>query len=74
MPATNIMTAEEVAQHLRIHRITLYRFLKAVEPLGQIKIGRIWRFNRNYVERYGKYRAGDMASIVASVRKCGSIS
>jgi excisionase family DNA binding protein len=54
MPAINVMTTEEVAQHLRIHRITLYRLLKAGQPLGQIKIGRLWRFNRDYVERYGE--------------------
>jgi excisionase family DNA binding protein len=50
--AGKVMTLTEVAEHLRIHRITVYRMLKAEVQLGQMKIGPVWRFDREHVMRF----------------------
>ena len=47
-----IMTLTEVAEFLRVHKITIYRAVKAGDKLGQMKIGRVWRFNREDVMRF----------------------
>jgi excisionase family DNA binding protein len=47
-----IMTVIEVAEFLRVHRITIYRAVKAGDKLGQMKIGRVLRFNREDVVRF----------------------
>lgn len=52
--ASPIMTVTEVADYLRVHRITIYRAVKAGDKLGQMKIGRVWRFNREDVVRFAE--------------------
>jgi excisionase family DNA binding protein len=42
--AKKIMTVSELAQHLSVHRITIYRLLKG-GTLPGFKIGRVWRFD-----------------------------
>jgi excisionase family DNA binding protein len=50
------MTLTEAAQHLNVHRITIYRLLKdkADTQLGQFKVGRVWPFRREAVARFGE--------------------
>jgi excisionase family DNA binding protein len=48
------MTLTEVAQHLNVHRVTIYRLLKTDTQLGQFKVGRVWRFRREDVARLGE--------------------
>jgi excisionase family DNA binding protein len=49
-----MMTVTEVATYLRVHRITIYRIIKAELPLGQKKIGRVWRFSREQLARFAE--------------------
>jgi excisionase family DNA binding protein len=42
--ATRILTVSELADHLNVHRITIYRLLKS-GTLPGFKIGRVWRFD-----------------------------
>lgn len=44
----NIITVEELAELLGVHRITVYRHLKE-SGLPGFKVGRIWRFQRDEV-------------------------
>jgi excisionase family DNA binding protein len=46
-----MMTLTEVAEYLRVHRITIYRAIRAGDNLGQLKIGRVWRFSRESIVR-----------------------
>ncbi len=52
-----MMTVIEVAAYLRVHKITIYRTIKAGGKLGQLKIGRVWRFSRDDVERFAEGRS-----------------
>lgn len=47
----NIITVEELAALLGVHRITVYRHLKESKLPG-FKIGRVWRFNREEVSSW----------------------
>ena len=47
-----MMTLAEVAEYLRVHKITIYRAIKAGDDLGQLKIGRVWRFKRESIVRF----------------------
>ena len=47
-----MMTVDEVAEYLRVHKITIYRSIKAGDDLGQLKVGRVWRFSRERVVRF----------------------
>ena len=53
-----MMNVDEVAACLRVHKITIYRLLKADAELGQFKIGRVWRFNREGVVRFADGGSG----------------
>ncbi len=44
MADNKILTVSELAHHLNIHRITVYRLLKS-GTLPGFKIGRVWRFD-----------------------------
>ena len=46
------MTLAEVAKYLNVHRITIYRAIKAGANLGQFRMGRVWRFSRQDLERF----------------------
>lgn len=52
-----IATVAEAAKLLRVHRITLYRMLKAGKVPGAFKIGRVWRVDLPELERF--FRPGD---------------
>jgi excisionase family DNA binding protein len=49
-----MMTLTEVAEHLNVHPVTIYRLLKTDTQLGQFKVGRVWRFRREDVARLGE--------------------
>ena len=44
MANRRILTVSELAEHLNVHRITIYRLLKNGNLPG-FKIGRVWRFD-----------------------------
>lgn len=46
-----IITVEELAALLGVHRITVYRHLKESKLPG-FKIGRVWRFNREEISNW----------------------
>ncbi len=46
------MTLTEVATYLNVHQMTIYRAIKAGAKLGQFRIGRVWRFSREDLERF----------------------
>lgn len=46
MESDEILTTDEVAALLKIHRKTLYKFLKAKAIHGH-RFGRIWRFKKS---------------------------
>lgn len=50
-PQQNIITVDELATLLGVHRITVYRHLKESKLPG-FKIGRVWRFNREEVSHW----------------------
>ena len=49
--ATKILTVSELAEHLSVHRITIYRMLKD-GTLPGFKIGRVWRFNLDEIANW----------------------
>lgn len=46
--ADHMKTVDEIAADLHVHRITVYRLLKAGKIPG-FKVGRVWRFRLNEV-------------------------
>ena len=62
MPSsTKVLTVNELAEYLRVHRSTIYRLLKKGQLPG-FKIGSDWRFNVEVIDewrlRQGPRRAG----------------
>ena len=47
-----MMTLAEVAEYLRVRKITIYRAIKAGDDLGQLRVGRVWRFSRESIVRF----------------------
>jgi excisionase family DNA binding protein len=68
-----MMTLTEVAEYLRVHKITIYRALKAGDNLGQLKIGRVWRFSREDVVRFADGEGGTIVKARAP-RRAGPIA
>lgn len=50
-----VMTAEEIAEYLRIHPYTVRRLARAGKLPG-FKIGGQWRFNRKELDRLQKQK------------------
>ena len=48
---TKIMTAQEVAQYLRLDVTTIYRLAQA-GGIPAVKVGRAWRFKRELIEEW----------------------
>jgi len=46
-----ILTVSELAEHLNVHRITIYRLLKA-GAVPAFKIGRVWRFDFDEINKW----------------------
>jgi excisionase family DNA binding protein len=47
----DVLTLEEVAEYLRVHRATIYRLLKKNKIPG-FRVGGDWRFNRESIDRW----------------------
>jgi excisionase family DNA binding protein len=47
-----MVTLREAAEFLRVQPITLYRLLKKQQIPGAFKIGRVWRFDLDKLERF----------------------
>lgn len=52
MPESKILTLEELATYLRVHRSTIYRLLKHKKLPGAFKIGSDWRFNLETIDEW----------------------
>jgi len=48
-----MMTVPEVACHLKVDQATVYRLVKKGKLQG-IRIGKVWRFNPESVERFAR--------------------
>ena len=62
--AKKILTVSELAEHLSVHRITIYRLLKG-GTLPGFKSGRVWRFDLDEIANWmatGKAERELMAS------------
>jgi len=46
-----ILTVDELAEYLRVHRSTIYRLVKA-RKLPAFRIGSDWRFNREQIDEW----------------------
>ena len=63
MPATaKVITVNELAEYLRVHRTTLYRLLKKGQLPG-FKIGSDWRFNIEAIDRWRQQRSAALTEI-----------
>ena len=51
MTADDILNAEQVAKYIGIHKITLYRLIKA-KKIPAFKIGRQWRFHKDALDSW----------------------
>ncbi len=49
----SLMSVEEVANYLGLKRQTIYNWLSQKKISG-IKIGKVWRFERNYIHQWLK--------------------
>jgi len=63
--AQSMMTLQEVATYLRLHRSTVYRLAREGMIPG-FKVGNQWRFSK---ERVDQWMAGQEAAIGGSQRK-----
>jgi excisionase family DNA binding protein len=57
MAPTKVLTVNELAQYLRVHRSTIYRLLKRHELPG-FKIGSDWRFNVEAIDKWRLSKVG----------------
>lgn len=55
---SDILTLEELARYLQIHRTTCYRLIRA-RKLPGFKVGRDWRVNEKSLERWMRERTID---------------
>ena len=53
-----ILTAQEVADYLRVSRATVWRWCSEGE-LKAFKAGRSWRIRRSELERFVEYQSAD---------------
>ncbi len=49
--AKELLTVEEVADYLSVHRYTIYRFL-AQKKLPAFKVGNQWRFQKKMIDAW----------------------
>lgn len=47
-----MVNVREAAKVLRVHPVTLYGMLKKHEIPGAFKVGRVWRFDLDDLERF----------------------
>jgi excisionase family DNA binding protein len=61
--SAKVLTVNELAEYLRVHRSTIYRLLKKGQLPG-FKIGSDWRFN---IEAIDKWRLGQGAAALEAL-------
>ena len=66
-PSAKVLTVNELAEYLRVHRSTIYRLLKKGQLPG-FKIGSDWRFN---VEAIDEWRLQQGAAQLEELRASG---
>ena len=49
--APKLMTVDELADYLGLQKQTIYNWLHQKKIAG-IKIGKVWRFERNYIDEW----------------------
>lgn len=59
----DVLTVREVAEQLRVSPITLYRLLKLGKLPGAFRMGRVWRINREALERFSAESIRKEASV-----------
>lgn len=52
-----VMNVEEVAEYLRVAPATIYRLAQRGDIPG-VKVGRVWRFQKEAIDRWLAERAG----------------
>ena len=67
--AKRILTVSELADHLSVHRITIYRLLKSGSIPG-FKIGRVWRFELDQISNW--MTTGVLPMEVSSAAEAGT--
>jgi excisionase family DNA binding protein len=63
-----VMTVNELADYLRVHRSTIYRLLKKGQLPG-FKIGSDWRFNVEVIDNWRMQQGQGLLEEVASAEK-----
>jgi len=53
---TEIMTAQELAQYLRLAEATIYKLAQAGE-IPAVKVGRTWRFKKELIDEWFRQQA-----------------
>ena len=51
-----IMTTKEIAKYLKLHEITICKYA-AEGKIPAIRIGRVWRFDKDAIDRLDRGRA-----------------
>lgn len=59
----DVLTVREVAEQLRVSPITLYRLLKLGKLPGAFRMGRVWRINREALDRFAAESIRKEASV-----------
>lgn len=59
--ADKLMTADEVAEYLRVEKSTIYTWAKT-GSIPAVKLGRIWRFDKNLIDKWILNRANQTHS------------
>ena len=70
MANRRILTVSELAEHLNVHRITIYRLLKNGNLPG-FKIGRVWRFDMDEIGQW--MSSGKSPEAAASIASNGHL-
>lgn len=52
----DVMTAQEVADYLRLDKATIYRLAQAGE-IPAVKVGRTWRFKKELIDEWFRQQA-----------------
>ncbi|HUO05747.1 MAG TPA: helix-turn-helix domain-containing protein [Candidatus Binataceae bacterium] len=60
-PSMKVLTVNELAEYLRVHRSTIYRMLKRGQLPG-FKIGSDWRFNVEVIDEWRLRQGPDIFS------------
>ena len=47
----HIMTTRELSQYLKLHEITICKYA-ALGKIPAIRIGKVWRFNKDVIDRW----------------------